>query len=242
MDQRISHEPGAGAAAGGGPRGGLQAERDGEGQAGLPPVRDGLPEAKGPAAEAGGMDTTDLSTSTDSGIAAIDTTWLAAISDRLEQLEALFETRFIEAERHDKWVTHLTSQLAEYRDDFIFKNVTGRIFRDLIQLHDTICQTLDPELVDRISKEDMVARLRNLQKQLLKTFDRQGLEQISSSGGVQFNEAEQEAIDVRPVVRPEDDRIVLESARCGFRYGALLLRPESVIVGRYESQGEKQDD
>lgn len=161
---------------------------------------------------------------------------LAAISERLAQLHELVRSRIAEADRQQAWVSELTTELAEYRSDFIFRNVTGRILRDLIQLHDTVGQTLDPELLERMSKEDLVARLRHLHKGLLRTFDRQGLELISSDGGTPFNEAEQEAIDTRPAARPEDDGIVLESARCGFRYGSRLLRPESVIVGRYETQ------
>jgi hypothetical protein len=47
VDQRFSREPEAEAAAGESPRrGGLQAERDDEGHAGLPPARDGLSEAR----------------------------------------------------------------------------------------------------------------------------------------------------------------------------------------------------
>lgn len=161
---------------------------------------------------------------------------LAAISERLAELYELVRSRIAEADRQQAWVSQLTTELAEYRSDFIFKNVTGRIFRDLIQLHDTVGQTLEPDLLDRMSKEDLVSRLRHLHKGLLRTLDRQGLELISSDGGTPFNEAEQEAIDTRPATRPEDDGIVLESARCGFRYGSRLLRPESVIVGRYETQ------
>ena len=175
-------------------------------------------------------------------MAIIDPTQLAGISDRLDQLQKLFNTRIIEAEQQQQWITQLTSQLAEYRDDFVFKNITGRIFRDLILLYDTFGQTLDALKHPGITKEDMITRLQNLQKQVLKTFDRQGIEQIRSDGPTRFNEAEQEAIDVRPVDRPEDDGIVLESARCGFRYGIRLLRPESVIVGRFEQKGRVADD
>ena len=165
-------------------------------------------------------------------MALIDPTELTVIADRLEQLERLCETRIVEAERQGQWVTLLVSQLTEYRNDFVFNNVTGRIFRDLIQLHDSFNLTLDNAESKEITKEDIVARLRNLQKQLMKTLDRQGIEQIKSEARTSFNEAEQVAIDVQFVDGPEDDGIVLESARCGFRYGTRLLRPESVVIGR----------
>ena len=83
-----------------------------------------------------------------------------------------------------------------------------------------------------------MARLRNLRQQLLRAFDRQGAEQLKNEAHTPFDESEQEAIDVRPVNQSADHEMVLESVRCGFRYGSRLLRPESVIVGRYESKDE----
>lgn len=166
---------------------------------------------------------------------------ITAISDRLDQLGQLFETKILEAERQQHWAAQLTSELAEYRSDFVFKNILSRVFRDLIQLHDALSQALDPATLDGMTREELLARLRHLQKQLLRTFDRQGLEQISSDALTRFNEAEQEAIDVQPVDHPEKDGIVVESTRCGFRYGPRLLRPESVIIGRYEPRNEEAD-
>ena len=169
-------------------------------------------------------------------------TGLTEISDRLDKLTTLFETRAIEGEQQQQWITQLISQLAEYRNDFVFNNITGRIFRDLIQMYDTLGQTLDAATRQGITNQDMIARLQNLCRQVLRILDRHGVEQIKSDGRPRFDEAEQEAIDVRPVDRREDDGIVLESVRCGFRYGTRLLRPESVIVGRYELKGQEVDD
>lgn len=167
---------------------------------------------------------------------------VTAISDRLDQLGQLFQAKIIEAERHQQqWVTQLTSELAEYRSDFVFENVLSRVFRDLIQWHDALSQALDPATLDGLTTEDLLARVRHLQKQLLRTLDRQGLEQISSDALTRFNEAEQEAIDVRPVGQPGHDGMVIESTRCGFRYGPRVLRPESVIIGRYEPGNEEAD-
>lgn len=175
-------------------------------------------------------------------LVAIGTDELRVISDRLDQLRRLFEARGSEAEQREQWATQLISQLTEYRDDFVFKNILGKVFRDLIQLHDTLGQTLDAATYHALAKEDVIARLQSLHRQLLRIFDRQGIEQIETDGRTQFDETEQEAIDARPVDRPEDDGIVLESARCGFRYGTRLLRPESVVVGRYERKDPKTYD
>lgn len=176
------------------------------------------------------------------GMAVIDPSQLAIIADRLDQLQRLFDTRVIEAEQQRQWVTQLVFQLGEYRNDFVFKNITSRIFRDLIQLYDTFGQTLDAAGRQEVTKEDLIARLQNLQRQVLKTFERHGVELIKSDSHTQFDEAEQEALAVRAVEQLEEDGVVLESARCGFRYGSRLLRSESVIVGRYEPKGRETGD
>ncbi len=177
----------------------------------------------------------------EAGRTVISTDRLTEISARLDQLKTLFEARASEGEERDQWITQLVSQLAEYRNDFVFENITGRIFRDLIQMYDTFAQTLDAATYQAVTKDDVIARLQNLHRQLLKILDRQGVEQIKGAERARFDEAEQEAIATRPVDLPEDDGIVLESARCGFRYGTRLLRPESVIVGRYERKGLEAD-
>jgi molecular chaperone GrpE (heat shock protein) len=153
----------------------------------------------------------------------------------------MFETKISDDDRQQQWVTQLTSELAQYRNDFVFKNVISKILHDLIHLYDTLDQTLDPAVLEGISKEDLVARLRNLRRQVLKTFERQGVERLESEAQTPFAEARQEAIDVRPVDRDTDSEMVLESVRCGFRYEQRLLRPESVIVGRYEPKDEEPD-
>jgi molecular chaperone GrpE len=180
-------------------------------------------------------------TGSDSELAAVVSAQLVSISGQLKQLHAMFEAKASEDERQRQWVTQLTSELAQYRDDFVFKNVVSKVLRDLIGLYDTLDQTLDPVVLEGISREHLVARLRNLRQQILKAFERQGVEQLTSEAQTPFDEAEQEAIDVRPVHRGADNEMVLESVRCGFRYGTRLLRPESVIVGRYESKDEESD-
>jgi molecular chaperone GrpE (heat shock protein) len=166
---------------------------------------------------------------------------LAGIELRLDQLQALFETKILDDEQHRQWYAGLTSELEAYRQDFVFKHVTSKVFRDLIQLYDTVNQTLDAAVLGTASRDDLVSRFEILRKGLLRTLSRQDVGVISAEVGTPFDETEQEAIDVRPVDRPEDDGTVLEVARPGFRYGSRILRPQSVIVGRYESKDGGRD-
>jgi molecular chaperone GrpE len=210
-----------------------------EGPKPVVPDGDGAPDT-GPRAEAGSPDQPPA-TEPDRELAAFVTEQLAGISAQLSGLRAMFEAKASADERQAQWVTQLTSELASYRDDFVFKNVVSKVFDDLINLYDTLDQTLDPAVLAEISREDLLIRLRNVRRQILKTFERQGVEPLESKAQKPFDEAWQEAIDVRPVGQAADHEAVLESVRCGFRYGSRLLRPESVIVGRYEPKDEGQD-
>jgi molecular chaperone GrpE (heat shock protein) len=204
------------------------------------PDEHGGPDSVAP--DDGGAPESVPATGSDRELTATVPAQLAVISDQLTQLRTMFEAKVSEDERERQWVTQLTSQLAQYRDDFVYKNVISKVFRDLIQLYDTVDETLEPAVLKGISTEDLVARLQNLRQKILRAFDRQGAEPLTSEPRKRFDESRQEAIDVRPVDRSEDNDIVLESVRCGFLYGTRLIRPESVIVGRYEPQDRETDD
>jgi molecular chaperone GrpE len=159
---------------------------------------------------------------------------LGAVRAELAALRVLLEAKVLEDEQRREWVARMTAELEEYRQDFIFKYVTGRVFRDLIQLYDTVDSTLQATAAGTASVEAVGNRLNSVRKQLLHTLSRQDVEIVHAAAGTPFDEAEQEAIDVRPVPRAEDDGTVVEMARPGFRYQGRLLRPASVIVGRYQ--------
>jgi molecular chaperone GrpE len=159
---------------------------------------------------------------------------LGVVLAELAELRALLEAKVLEDEQRQAWVARLTAELEEHRQDFIFTYVTGRVFRDLIQLYDTVDATVRATVDGTASVEAVGARLGSVRDQVLRTLGRQDVEMVHVRVGEPFDEVEQEAIDVRAVSRVEDDGTVVEVARPGFRYRGRLLRPASVIVGRYQ--------
>jgi molecular chaperone GrpE len=165
-------------------------------------------------------------------------TLLAPVQTRLERLEVLFEEKIHRDESQAQLFTQLMSELEEYRQDFIYKHVTARVFRDLIQLYDTLDQTLQADTVQAAPREALVSRLHSFREQIRRTLQRQEVELMESAPGAPFDETAQEAIDVRAVDRAEEDGRVVEVVRHGFRYGERLIRPQWVIVGQYQPQQE----
>jgi molecular chaperone GrpE (heat shock protein) len=127
-------------------------------------------------------------------------------------------------------------ELEEYRQDFIYSHVTSKVFRDLIQLYDTLEQTLHSNATEEISREALRVRMGSFHQQVVRILQRQEVELIESAPGKPFDEQSQEAIDVCAVERPEEDGIVVEIVRRGFRYRERLLRPEWVVVGKYQNR------
>lgn len=161
---------------------------------------------------------------------------LAPVQTQLAHLEELFQEKIREDDKQRQLFERLMNDLDKYRQDFIFSHITSKVFRDLIQLYDTLEQTLQPDAVEGATREALLSRLGSFRQQVMHTLQRQEVELVESTLGVPFDESRQEAINVRVVERPEEDGIVVEIIRHGFRYRERLLRPEWVIVGRYQKK------
>ncbi|NJR60028.1 MAG: nucleotide exchange factor GrpE [Cyanobacteria bacterium CRU_2_1] len=159
-----------------------------------------------------------------------------SILDKLEQLNVLFQEKIQEDSTKAVLFDRLYSQLTAYRDDFVYKHVIQRVLRDLLRLFDTLEDTLQETTLANLQREDLISRLQSFHAQILKTLEKQEVELIEHNDFMQFDEATQEAIDVRSVYSPEDDQKVLEVQRKGFKYRDSVLRSARVIVGRYEGQ------
>ncbi|NJO42240.1 MAG: nucleotide exchange factor GrpE [Cyanobacteria bacterium RU_5_0] len=159
-----------------------------------------------------------------------------SILDKLDQLNVLFQEKIQEDATKAVLFDRLYSQLTAYRDDFVYKHVIQRVLRDLLRLFDTLEDTLQETTLANLQREDLISRLQSFHAQILKTLEKQEVELIEHNDFMQFDEATQEAIDVRSVYSPEDDQKVLEVQRKGFKYRDSVLRSARVIVGRYEGQ------
>ncbi len=165
-------------------------------------------------------------------------TRVAAIDEKLNQLTILFMEKIqddaVKADLFEK----LYSQLTYYREDFVYKHTISRILKDLIRLFDTLEETLKPSTLENLQREDLICRFQSLSDQVLKSLERHDVELIKQGNAIPFDEAIQEAVDARSVISSVEDQQVLEVIKRGFKYHEKLLRPEQVIVGRYE--GEKE--
>jgi molecular chaperone GrpE (heat shock protein) len=164
----------------------------------------------------------------------------AAIDAQLTGLRQLFEEKIREDVARGDLFEKLYRDLANYRDDFLFNNVTRRVLDDLIRLFDRVDRLLDQEAPKQLQELDLIAHLASFRTEILQALRRQDVKLIENGPAV-FDESVQEAIDTAPMPLGEDDQKVVTVVRRGFRYRGRVLRPECVIVGRFDADTEAEN-
>lgn len=81
--------------------------------------------------------------------------------------------------------------------------------------------------------------MRSFRGEILQSLRRQEVSIIDDGPG-SFDDTVQEAVEVAAVPRREDDQKVLAVVHRGFRHRGRLLRPERVVVGRFNGVEEGQ--
>jgi molecular chaperone GrpE len=81
----------------------------------------------------------------------------------------------------------------------------------------------NPELIDI---------LQTLSHEVLEILYRRGVELIVAPSN-KFDPKIQQVVEVIPTNNPAEDNMVVHMIRHGFRYGDVVLRPEEVVIKKY---------
>src|SRR3954462_11308147 len=79
---------------------------------------------------------------------------LDRIDERLAELANLFRARIEDDASKGQLFEQLPRDLDRYREDFVFTNITRRIFTDMLQLFDRVDAALDERAVHAFSHDD----------------------------------------------------------------------------------------
>lgn len=165
----------------------------------------------------------------------------AAVHAQLADLRRAFDEKIRDDAAKGELFAKLYADLARYRDDFVFANITGRVLKDVVQLFDRVDDLLGAGVLAGMQPEEIAEHLRSFRSEILHMLRRQEVSIVDTSPG-SFDEMVQEAVDVVPVAHREDDQKIVAVLRRGFRHRGRLLRPESVVVGRFKAINEEQGD
>src|SRR5215470_11333772 len=112
------------------------------------------------------------------------------------------------------------------------ERLRGRLVVDLLEVLDNLDRSL--EAVPRERHDAFVDGVRLVRDQFLGKLSALGLEPLAALGE-RFDPNQHEAIGLVPVTEPEQDGVVMNVVRAGYRFGDKVLRPAVVQVGKLAS-------
>jgi molecular chaperone GrpE (heat shock protein) len=153
---------------------------------------------------------------------------LQSILEELSKLRVLFNQRLSYDIIKEKAFERLYEELDNIKSNDAFEKRKSH-FLDLILLHDRMGSLQDkPELC----KEDRCS-FKSLKEELIEILSREEIDLIETKGAL-FDPEYQQAVGTEKVDSAAESGKVVLIVRKGFRYRDRLLRPEEVIVTRYE--------
>lgn len=158
---------------------------------------------------------------------------LAAIEEKLHSLRELFEQRIQFDEAKDRAFNILYEKMQKSEADYLSSLKKGMIL-SLLLLHDRM-KKAEGELGEKAGAQ----RIFHLRSELLDILYAEGVEPIETLSEV-FDRSRQEALETVPTLDPTKDNTVDRPIREGFLLSGRVLRPQSVIVRRYQVPGSEE--
>lgn len=156
------------------------------------------------------------------------------IEDNVDRLSDLFEQRISEDETKDKAFEELYSQLNMYKSDFM-KSLLKPFITDLLLFYDRILNNISH--LEDDNRDILYPVLSMFKDELLEILLRNGIEPIEKSiEGEKFNPEKSKVIKKEFTDDIDKDMTIFEVVNEGFYQDGKLLRPESVVIYKYNSK------
>ncbi len=166
-------------------------------------------------------------------------TGMSAVSAGVTQLQADFDTKIKYDQSKDRVIDALHSELQDLRDDLVFK-IMRPLANDLVRLYDDIDQ-VTRQVTRRATENQAEGEDGQNSKQGARQFlddihdilDRYGFE-LFQTEDESFDRQSQKVTRAESTDRAALDMKIAQRVRCGLRYGERILRPENVVVYRFQ--------
>lgn len=169
-----------------------------------------------------------------------------AVPHSLETMAAEMQRMGKVESANQKMFDTLHGELKTYKDNFLFDALQKPFIRDLVSLFDDFTavhlQTGErlnavresPAPADELAfLERIYGNLDNNLHHILEVFQRMDVSIIITPAGVPMDKKTHRAVSVAPADGPADDSLVERSVRPGFFWHERMVRPEDVIVRRW---------
>ena len=168
---------------------------------------------------------------------------LAAIEEKLERSNQLFENKFLYDATKEEMITKLHRELQAYKDDMLRKTLKP-IFMDMIVFADNM-KTLVSRYEETLEPELMLEKYQKLRKEFFKIGSHiddflynYGIEAYSSNAGDDFNPRTQQAKKSSDTDNPDEHKKIVASLATGYTWDEQLLRRENVHISACKTLNE----
>lgn len=155
---------------------------------------------------------------------------------QLAEQEAIIATKTTEVQKFKDALAHSIADFDNYRRrtaEETPKNILygkASLAKDLLPVVDNFKLALESIKKTNPEAGTLIEGVEMIEKQLLTVFNKHEIVEINPVGEV-FNPQEHDALSVLPSAEIEEDHIMFVQ-RTGFKLGAQLLRPASVVVAK----------
>lgn len=157
---------------------------------------------------------------------------LSDLDAEFSYFKEVFEERLKYDSAKEEAFDYLYKELDDLKKNAAFDQVRP-LYIDLILLFDRIESIRKDIDLSSPSTISLPETFKTLNDELLEILLRRGVELIKTSAGP-FNPKCQQAIATQPTSLESEDSLVASVVRRGFRYGDRIIRPEEVVVNKYE--------
>jgi len=107
------------------------------------------------------------------------------------------------------------------------------LYIDLILLIDRMNNIYNDKLEVGEKNPELINTLQTLSHEVLEILYRRGVELIVAPSN-RFDPKIQQVVEVIPTKNPSEDNLVVHMVRHGFKYKDVVLRPEEVVIKKYQ--------
>ncbi|SFJ36294.1 nucleotide exchange factor GrpE [Thermoflavimicrobium dichotomicum] len=158
--------------------------------------------------------------------------FLSSLQANFSSLVRLIESRLKYDKTKEAAFERLYQEMDELKQDQEL-NQLRPLYIDLILLIDRMNNIYKEKVSSGSASPEITSLLESLSHELIEILYRRGVELIVCPSP-RFDPKIQQVIRVIPTSNPQEDNLVVEVVRHGFKYKDVLLRPEEVVIKKYK--------
>ena len=151
----------------------------------------------------------------------------------IQELRQQFAEKLSEDRVREKAFDKLYDELRQYKDDFLFQ-AEKPLLLDLLLFFDSLNWFQESLIKQEMSPDVVADSFQYLLDEFLELLYRRDV--VPFEGSDQFDRKRHKAVKVEPTDDPDDDQRIKQVLKRGFMRSEKILRPEEVVLHRYNKK------